>query len=81
MGLPPKIFEITLRGHLDPVWAARLEASGLVHQPDGTTLLTGIGTDQAALHGVLRRVRDAGLQLVSVAEAPGSATQPQGDQP
>ena len=59
-------YEIRLRGHLDPRWAARLAVPNLTHEPDGTTTLRGIAGDQAALHGLLQRVRDLGLTLVSV---------------
>ena len=59
-------YEVRLRGHLDPRWAARLDVPSLTHDPDGTTTLRGIAVDQAALHGLLQRVRDLGLTLVSV---------------
>ena len=59
-------FEVRVRGHLDPPWADRLGVPSLVHESDGTTTLGGIGADQAVLHGLLRRVRDLSLPLVSV---------------
>ena len=59
-------YEIRLRGHLDPRWAAQFEGLSLTLEPDGTTVLVGEVVDQAALHGLLRRVRDLGLPLVSV---------------
>ena len=59
-------YEIRLRGHLDPRWAARLAVPSLTHESDGTTTLRAIGVDQAALHGLLHKVRDLGLTLVSV---------------
>jgi hypothetical protein len=59
-------YEICFRGHLDSRWAARLGVPGLTHESDGTTILRGIVADQAALHGLLQRVRDLGLMLVSV---------------
>lgn len=59
-------YEIRLRGHLDARWAARLDVPSLTHDSDGTTILRGIAADQAALHGLLQRVRDLGLPLVSV---------------
>ena len=59
-------YEIRLRGHLDSRWAARLGVPTLDHESDGTTILGGIAVDQAALHGLLQRVRDLGLALISV---------------
>jgi hypothetical protein len=62
-------YEIRLRGHLDPRWAAQFEGLRLTQESDGTTLIAGPVMDQAALHGLLRRVRDLGLPLVSVLNA------------
>ena len=59
-------YEIRLRGHLDPRWAAQFEGLSLTQESDGTTVIAGPVVDQAALHGRLRRVRDLGLPLVSV---------------
>lgn len=59
-------YEIRIRGHLDSRWAARLGVPSLTQESDGTTTLRGLGVDQAALHGLLERVRDLGLTLVSV---------------
>ncbi|MEQ1900547.1 MAG: hypothetical protein ABL866_07415 [Devosia sp.] len=59
-------YEIRLSGHLDGRWAARLEIPNLVHHADGTTVLGGIRSDQAVLHGLLQRIRDLGLPLISV---------------
>ncbi len=63
-GLPR--YEIRLKGHLDPRWAAWFDGLSLTTADDGTTALRGPVVDQAALHGVLQKVRDAGLPLVSV---------------
>lgn len=59
-------YEIRLRGHLDARWADRLGVPSLTHDADGTTVLAGVAADQAVLHGVLLRIRDLGLPLISV---------------
>jgi hypothetical protein len=59
-------YEIRVRGHLDERWATRLAVQSLTHDDDGTTTLRVVGTDQAALHGLLRRLGDLGLTLVWV---------------
>ena len=61
-------YAIRLGSHLDRRWAARFDGLALVHQPDGTTLLRGPVVDQAALHGLLQKVRDLGVPLVSVVQ-------------
>ncbi len=65
---PPPVdeYELRLAGLLDASWAARFDGLTLQHELDGTTALRGRIVDQAALHGVLQRVRDLGLSLVSV---------------
>lgn len=60
------IYKIRIRGHLDPDWAAEFGNLDLRHLPDGTTLLHGRVADQSALHGILARIRDLGLPLLSV---------------
>ena len=62
----PGLYEIRLKGHLDDRWADRFEGLSLTHESDGTTILSGPVVDQAALHGLLRKVRDLGLPLISV---------------
>ena len=59
-------YEIRLTGHLDAHWTAWFDGLAVSHQSDGTTVISGPIPDQAALHGVLQRVRDLGLPLVSV---------------
>jgi hypothetical protein len=62
-------YEIRLKGHLDDRWAGWFEDLSLTREANGETLLSGPVVDQAALHGLLRKVRDLGLPLVSVIEA------------
>ncbi len=59
-------YEIRLKGHLDTRWADRFEDLTITLDDNGTTRLTGPIVDQAALHGVLRKVRDLGTPLLSV---------------
>jgi hypothetical protein len=59
-------YEIRLKGHLAPRWAAWFDGLSLSSEDDGTTIISGLVADQAALHGLLHRVRDIGLPLVSV---------------
>ena len=59
-------YEIRLKGHLDSRWAAWFDGLTLTHHSDGTTVIDGQVADQAALHGLLQKVRDTGLALVSV---------------
>jgi hypothetical protein len=60
-------YEIRLTGRLDAHWATWFDGLTVSQESDGTTVLSGRIADQAALHGVLQRVRDLGLPLVSVA--------------
>jgi hypothetical protein len=59
-------YEIRLKGHLDARWAAWFDGLRLSLESDGTTVIHGPVADQAALHGLLQKVRDTGLPLVSV---------------
>jgi hypothetical protein len=59
-------YEIRLKGHLDPRWAAWFDGLSLAQDSDGTTVLCGCIADQAALHGLLTRVRDLGLPLIAI---------------
>ena len=70
----PNRYEIRLKGHLDSRWAAWFDGLSLTNDSDGTTIIHGQVVDQAALYGLLQKVRDLGLPLVSV-------TQVQPDQP
>ncbi len=59
-------YRIHVGGHLDARWTDWLAGMSIQHQDDGTTLLVGPILDQAALHGVLARIRDLALPLLSV---------------
>lgn len=59
-------YQVRIQGRLNPRWAAALHGLTLTPEPDGTTTLTGAFPDQAALHGLLGRLRDLGLPLVSI---------------
>ncbi|HLZ26243.1 MAG TPA: hypothetical protein VKV73_02885 [Chloroflexota bacterium] len=61
-----ELHEIRVQGHLDQRWADWLEGMTVTHERDGTTTLAGALVDQAALHGVLNRIRDLALPIVSV---------------
>jgi hypothetical protein len=61
-------YEIRLKGHLGPRWAARFDEMTLTTQADGTTLIEGPVVDQATLHGLLRTLGDLGIPLLSVTQ-------------
>ena len=62
----PMIYEIRIKGHLGLEWTDWFGGLSITLEDNGDTLLTGPVVDQAALHGVLRKVRDLGLPLLSV---------------
>lgn len=62
----PRTYEIRVAVRLDPHWQAWFEPLSVRLAADGTTLLTGELADQAALHGILQKIRDAGMPLLSV---------------
>jgi hypothetical protein len=62
----PEVYQITLEGHLSPEWADWFGGLAITLQDSGNTLLTGPVVDQAALHGLLRKVRDLGMSLLAV---------------
>ena len=68
----PDRYEIRVKGHLADRWAASFDGMTLTRGADGTTVLDGPVADQSALHGLLRKVSDLGLPLVSVTPSPGN---------
>jgi hypothetical protein len=61
-----QFYEIRIKGHLDKSWADWFNGLAIIHEDNGDTLLSGSLPDQAALYGVLNRLRDLGIQLISV---------------
>jgi hypothetical protein len=59
-------YVIRVKGHLDPFWQEWFDHLSITHQSDGTTLLSGHICDQAALYGILLKLRDLGLTLLSL---------------
>ena len=62
----PTFYEIRVAGHIGDSWSSWFEGLSVRHDENGETVLRGAIVDQAALHGVLMRIRDLGLPLVSV---------------
>lgn len=73
----PGWYEIRVKGHLDIRWAAWFDGLTLTRGSDGITTIEGPVADQAALHGLLQKIRDLGLPLISVNHAaPGHPPAP-----
>ena len=71
----PHCYEIRLKGHLDNRWSDWFEGLTITLEENGDTLLSGPVADQSALHGLLKKVRDLGLPLVSICPVePGPST-------
>jgi hypothetical protein len=62
----PTVYEIRVKGALDPIWSDWFTSFSVLPQPDGETLLIGLVADQPALHGLLAKIRDLGLPLLCV---------------
>jgi hypothetical protein len=62
----PTCYEIRIKGHLGGSWSSWFEGLAIHHEENGETVLSGPIVDQAALHGVLMRIRDLGLPLIAV---------------
>jgi len=71
----PGLYAIRIKGHLDDQWAAWFGGLTLTLEDNGNTLLTGLVVDQAALHGLLRKVRDLGMPLLAVLRVEPSQTE------
>jgi hypothetical protein len=63
-------YEIRVEGHLGARWAAWFDGLRLTAEDDGTTVIAGPVVDQAALHGLLQKLRDIGIPLVSLRQVP-----------
>ncbi len=63
-----KIYEIRIKGHLDAQWVTWFDGLSIALDENGDSLLSGPVADQAALYGLLRKVRDLGMPLVSVVQ-------------
>ncbi len=77
-------YEVRFTGHLDSRWSAWFDGLTVTHADDGTTVLRGPVVDQAALHGLLQRVNDLALPLISVTRVepdPHHTSQPPTTQP
>ena len=66
-------YEIRVKGHLGSRWTAWFDGLSLTNEDDGTTVIRGPVVDQAALHGVLQKLRDVGVPLVSLVQVPHDA--------
>jgi len=62
----PVVYQITIKGHLGPQWTEWFEGLAVTLGTDGNTRIAGPVEDQAALHGLLKKVRDLGMELISV---------------
>jgi hypothetical protein len=63
---PPAFYEIRVRGHISDSWSSWFEGLSLHHEESGETVLSGTLADEAALHGVLAKIRDLGLPLLEM---------------
>ncbi|MCL4487132.1 MAG: hypothetical protein M1570_03260 [Chloroflexi bacterium] len=64
--IQPIVYQIRIKGHLSSQWTDWFGGLKITLEEDGDTLLTGLVIDQAALHGLLKKVRDLGMPLISV---------------
>jgi wyosine [tRNA(Phe)-imidazoG37] synthetase (radical SAM superfamily) len=68
------VYEIRVEGHIGDSWSSWFEGLSVCREGNGETVLRGTLVDQAALHGVLMRIRDLGLPLVSVRRVEGDSS-------
>jgi hypothetical protein len=61
-----QVYQIRLKGFLDSQWSDWFDGFSIAREEDGNTMLTGQVVDQAALHGLLKKIRDLGLSLISI---------------
>jgi len=73
------VYEIRVKGQIDPSWSAWFDGLQITNEPNGEALLSGYIADQAALHGVLAKVRDLNLQLLSVTSVDSDQQESSGD--
>jgi hypothetical protein len=71
------VYEIRVRGHLGAMWSEWFDGFHITNEDGGDTVLIGRVVDQAALHGLLARVRDLGLPLVAVSRCPSDLQTPE----
>jgi hypothetical protein len=76
----PMFYEIRVEGHIGDSWSAWFEGLTIRYQESGETILTGPLADEAALHGVLMKIRDLGLPLVEVKRISGGDRPAQEDE-
>jgi len=62
----PTVFQIRIQGHLSQQWQDWFEGLSITREEDGNTLLTGPVVDQSALHGILKKIRNLGMPLLSL---------------
>jgi hypothetical protein len=67
-------YEIVVNGHLSSRWAAWFDGFAITCEPDGTSVLRGVVADQAGLHGLLQKLRDIGIPLISLRPLPTNAS-------
>lgn len=70
----PMVYQVRIEGHLSPMWQDEFEGWTITENDAGETVLTGAIADQAALHGLFKRIRNLGITLVEVKRITGSGS-------